>query len=53
MTRRDIHVCALSDLDRVASSLRDYRLLTLMSPSHPDETWTRYARGPHLHLAFN
>lgn len=48
-----IHVCALGDLEAVATSLRDYRLLTLMSPSHPDETWRRYARGAHLHLAFH
>ena len=53
MIQTSIHVCALGDLDDVAASLHDYRLLTLMSPSHPDETWKQYARGRHLHLAFN
>ena len=48
-----IHVCALRDLDAVGMSLGPYRLLTLMSPSHPDDTWKQHVRGPHLHLAFN
>ena len=48
-----IHVCALQDLEKTASSLGQYRLLTLMSPAHPDESWKRHVRGPHLHLAFH
>ncbi len=53
MIPTSIHVCALGDLDQIALSLREYRLLTLLSPSHIDETWKRHVRGAHLHLAFN
>lgn len=48
-----IHVCALPDLATTAAALPAYRLLTLMSPSHPDDSWKRHARDVHLHLAFN
>jgi predicted protein tyrosine phosphatase len=48
-----ITVCALNDLEATASSLGDYRLLTLMSPSHPDDSWKHHARDAHLHLAFH
>ena len=53
MSQKTIHVCALGDLDATAKALGDYRLLTLMSPSHPDETWRHHARRASLHLAFN
>ena len=53
MIQKTILVCALGDLDSTAKALGDYRLLTLMSPSHPDESWRHYARHAHLHLAFN
>ena len=48
-----IHVCALADLGGVALALGNYRLMSLMSPSHPDDSWTRHARSAHLNLAFN
>lgn len=48
-----IYVCPLAALASTASALSNYRLLTLMSPAHPDESWKRHARGAHLHLAFN
>ena len=48
-----IHVCSLAALASTASALSTYSLVTLMSPSHPDESWKRHARGAHLHLAFN
>ena len=48
-----IYVCPLVALASTASALSRYRLVTLMSPSHPDESWRRHARGAHLHLAFN
>lgn len=48
-----IYVCPLAALASTAGALSQYRLLTLMSPSHPDENWKQHARGPHLHLAFH
>ena len=48
-----IHIAPLSALDRVTTQLRNYDLLTLLSPGHPETDWSAFACERHVRLAFH
>lgn len=47
-----IHVTSLSGLNDLATQLKSFHLLSLLSPSHDDETLSHPAQS-HLRLSFN
>jgi len=48
-----IYVSSLSALRRVTSKLGPYDLLTLLSPTHPQEDWSGLACERHIRLGFH
>jgi predicted protein tyrosine phosphatase len=48
-----IYVSSLNALRRVTSKLGPYDLLTLLSPTHPEEDWSDFTCERHIRLAFH